>query len=230
MKGIGLENVYIVSKRKHMTTKMLLKRNNSTNMIRVQQRKKEDYNSNMKNVKDIGLRKEGNYGRFEEENGLIQPNEGTESIRSFNDEAANMTSERASSVDNDTDRELNSFDDDSFEDEIGGKILKNNELKDDKQIVKQAAQNEKYNLVERPRFLFSFDLRDQENSFLHSLLRQNYSLEVFQLVSKLILDIVIVEALVYTYVGNDKYYFYFIVFLSHVTFEIALLYYMRKLT
>ena len=45
---------------------------------------------------------------------------------------------------------------------MGGNILKNNELKDDKQIVKQAAQNEKYNLVERPRFLMSFELKDQE--------------------------------------------------------------------
>ena len=50
--------------------------------------------------------------------------------------------------------------DDSFEDDLGGNILKNNELKDDKQIVKQAAQNEKYNLVERPRFLMAFELKD----------------------------------------------------------------------
>ena len=51
-------------------------------------------------------------------------------------------------------------DDDSFDDDEAGNILKTNELKDDKQIVKSAAQNDMYNLVERPRFLISFELRD----------------------------------------------------------------------
>ena len=73
---------------------------------------------------------------------------------------------------------------DSYEDDVSGNVLKNNELKDDKQIVKSAALNEMYNLVERPRFLVTFELKDQENAFLHSLLKENYSLEVFQLVSK----------------------------------------------
>lgn len=90
-----------------------------------------------------------------------------------------MTSDRMSSVQNDTEREQKSINDDSFEDDVGGNILKTNELKDDKQIVKSAAQNDRYNLVERPRFLISFELKDQEQAFLHSLLKQNYSLEVF---------------------------------------------------
>ena len=67
-----------------------------------------------------------------------------------------------SSVQNDTDREQKSINDDSFEDDVGGNILKTNELKDDKQIVKSAAQNDRYQLVERPRFLISFELKDQE--------------------------------------------------------------------
>jgi hypothetical protein len=79
--------------------------------------------------------------------------------------------------------------------------LKVNELKDDKQIVKSAAQNDRYNLVERPRFLISFELKDQEQAFLHSLLKDNYSLEVFQLVSKSIIDLIIIECLVYTFFG-----------------------------
>lgn len=71
-----------------------------------------------------------------------------------------MTSDRMSSVQNDTEREQKSINDDSFEDDVAGNILKTNELKDDKQIVKSAAQNDRYNLVERPRFLISFELKD----------------------------------------------------------------------
>lgn len=73
-----------------------------------------------------------------------------------------MTSDRMSSVQNDTEREQKSINDDSFEDDVSGNILKTNELKDDKAIVKSAAQNDRYNLVERPRFLISFELKDQE--------------------------------------------------------------------
>ena len=72
-----------------------------------------------------------------------------------------MTSDRMSSLQNDTDRDdQKSLNDDSFEEDEAGNILKVNELKDDKQIVKSAAQNDMYNLVERPRFLISFELRD----------------------------------------------------------------------
>ena len=51
-----------------------------------------------------------------------------------------MTSDRMSSLQNDTDRdEQKSLNDDSFDDDEAGNILKTNELKDDKQIVKSAA-------------------------------------------------------------------------------------------
>ena len=84
-----------------------------------------------------------------------------ETFRSI-DEGGPMTSDRMSSVQNDTEREQKSINDDSFEDDVSGNILKTNELKDDKAIVKSAAQNDRYNLVERPRFLISFELKDQE--------------------------------------------------------------------
>lgn len=96
--------------------------------------------------------------------------------------------------------------------------------------MKSAAQNDRYNLVERPRFLLNFELKDQENAFLHSLLKQNYNLEVFQLVSKSIVDLVIIECLVYTYFGQDSYYIYFGVLFGYAAVEAALLYYMRRLT
>ena len=140
-----------------------------------------------------------------------------------------MTSDRMSSIYKDTDRDdQKSLNDDSFEEDEAGNILKVNELKDDKQ--KSAAQNDMYNLVERPRFLLSFELRDQEQAFLHQLLKQNYSLEVFQLVSKSIVDLVIMECLVYTFFGSDQYYIYITVLLAYATLEAALLYYMKRLT
>ena len=43
-----------------------------------------------------------------------------------------MASDRMSSVQNDTEREQKSLNDDSFEDDVAGNILKTNELKDDK--------------------------------------------------------------------------------------------------
>ena len=90
--------------------------------------------------------------------------------------------------------------------------------------------NDRYNLVERPRFLISFELKDQEQAFLHSLLKQNYSLEVFQLVSKSILDLIIIECLVFTFFGSDSYLIYIGVFFAQATLESGLLFYMRRLT
>lgn len=39
------------------------------------------------------------------------------------------------------------------------------EVRDDKQIVKIAAQNDRYRLVERPRFLMNFESREWEGQF-----------------------------------------------------------------
>lgn len=142
----------------------------------------------------------------------------------------NSGSDRMSSVQNYSEREQKSNLNDSQEEDISDNVLKTNELKDDKQIVKSAALNEIYNLVERPRFLLSFELKEQENAFLHSLLKENYSLEVFQLVSKQIIDLIIIECLVFTFFGSDSYYIYIGVFVGMATLIVALLYYMRRLT
>ena len=64
---------------------------------------------------------------------------------------------------------------------------------------------------------------------MHSLLKQNYSLEVFQLVSKSIIDLIIIECLVYTYTGIDNYYVYIGAFGAQFFLELGLLYYMRRL-
>ena len=49
---------------------------------------------------------------------------------------------------------------DSLEDNRIGNSNKLIDIKDDKHIVASAAQNERYNLVERPRFLFTFELKE----------------------------------------------------------------------
>ena len=61
----------------------------------------------------------------------------------------------------------NSIDDSLEENKVGG-VNKLIDIKDDKQIVNSAAQNERYSLVERPAFLFYFDLKEQESSFFVS--------------------------------------------------------------
>ena len=71
--------------------------------------------------------------------------------------------------------------------------------KDDKIIVKRLAENERYNLVERPRLLFSFDLNEQEKMFFAFLLTQNFSSEIFSYITKAIFDLVIVEFLIWEF-------------------------------
>ena len=53
----------------------------------------------------------------------------------------------------------NSIDDSLEENRMGGnnKLI---DIKDDKLIVSSAAQNERYNLVERPNFLFQFEMKE----------------------------------------------------------------------
>ena len=95
MKGIGNEAVFTVTKRKTFTTKMILKRNNHQSMIRMQQknRKIDDYKNAAKN-KDIAKNDRNNYNRFDEENGLMDQQNGLETFRSITDEANPPTSER----------------------------------------------------------------------------------------------------------------------------------------
>ena len=65
-----------------------------------------------------------------------------------------------------TANDQNSIDDSLEENKVGNNKLI--DIKDDKQIVNSAAQNERYCLVERPAFLLYFEVREQENSFFIS--------------------------------------------------------------
>ena len=126
MKGIGDEKVYIVTKRKQFTTKMLLKRNTNPNMPRIQQRQREDPRNNQRGGKDGKMRNVNQY----DDGAILDQQKDLETFRSLNDEAQALTSERQSSIANDSEREQHSNVDESFEDDLGGNILKNNELKD----------------------------------------------------------------------------------------------------
>ena len=117
-----------------------------------------------------------------------------------------------------------SIDDSLEEQHVGPSMVKFSELKDDKQIVKSAAQNERYNLVERPKFLISFDLKEQEYRFYASILQDNASTEIFQQVSKAIFDLVVTEALCWMVLNEDEIYIYIIVFFAVLLLEGLVLY------
>lgn len=65
-------------------------------------------------------------------------------------------------------------DDDNMSDKSNDFSAQNNllnygDFKDDRQIVKNAAENDKYNLVERPKYLLGFELKDQEADFMRNI-------------------------------------------------------------
>ena len=63
------------------------------------------------------------------------------------------------------------------------------DMKDDRQIVKIAATNDKFKLVERPRFLFSFDTTTWENKFATSVFRKHFKTELCTYITKAIFDL-----------------------------------------
>ena len=151
---------------------------------------------------------------------------GAESARS----SVQQQSEHERSVSASLETGRNSLND-SLEDNRIGSNNKLIDIKDDKHIVNSAAQNERYNLVERPRFLFTFELKEQESVFFLHLLNQNYNLETFQQVAKVLLDFVVIAGLLYTYFGFNiqSAWGYAGVILALVAIEATLLYHMSRL-
>lgn len=49
------------------------------------------------------------------------------------------------------------------------------ELRDDRTIVKKAALNDKYKLVERPKFLMNFETREWEGRYAATQFRKHFS-------------------------------------------------------
>ena len=63
------------------------------------------------------------------------------------------------------------------------------DLRDDRQIVKKAAQNDKYKLVERPKFLINFETRDWEGRYAATQFRKHFSQEACNFVTQSIFDV-----------------------------------------
>lgn len=77
-------------------------------------------------------------------------------------------------------------------------------MKDDRAIVKIAATNDKYKLVERPRFLFSFDTMTWESKFATSVFRKHFQTELCTFLTKAVFDLLLSQALVYAYYKNSR--------------------------
>ena len=76
------------------------------------------------------------------------------------------------------------------------------DYQDDRKIVKLAALNDKYKLVERPKFLFSFENSTWEGKFATWVFRKHFHTEFYTYVMKSILDIVLTQAAI---VANNKF-------------------------
>lgn len=70
------------------------------------------------------------------------------------------------------------------------------DYQDDRKIVKLAALNDKYKLVERPRFLFQFENTIWEGKFATWVFRKHFGTEFFTYVMKCVYDIILVQAAV----------------------------------
>ena len=77
-------------------------------------------------------------------------------------------------------------------------------MKDDRTIVKIPALNDKYKLVERPRFLISFSMVTWEGKFATSVFQKYFQTELCTYFTKGIIDLLLSEAIVYAYYGNTR--------------------------
>lgn len=88
--------------------------------------------------------------------------------------------------------ENESDDDDQVDEDTINIFGFNDDLnQDDKLIVKNLTENQLYNLVERPKYLFTFELKEQEEEFLLTISRRERkstlkNLIVLVLVNKII--------------------------------------------
>ena len=66
------------------------------------------------------------------------------------------------------------------------------DYQDDRKIVKLAALNDKYKLVERPRFLFAFENTIWEGKFATWVFRKHFGTEFFTYIMKCVFDIILI--------------------------------------
>ena len=91
-------------------------------------------------------------------------------------------------------------------------------MQDDRQIVKIAAINDKYKLVERPRFLVSFDTVTWESKFATSVFQKHFKTEICTFIAKGILDLLLAEAMVFSVHGHIQLGIYFIVAFGYIVY------------
>lgn len=72
------------------------------------------------------------------------------------------------------------------------------DYQDDRKIVKFAALNDKYKLVERPRWLLNFSTATWESKFATSVFRKHYQVEIFTFSLKALCDLFLVEAFIWS--------------------------------
>jgi hypothetical protein len=63
---------------------------------------------------------------------------------------------------------------------------------DDTVIIQNATENQLYNLVERPKYLLSFELKDSEQEFLYTISKQHARLTTIYLGLLIVLNKIII--------------------------------------
>lgn len=80
-----------------------------------------------------------------------------------------------------------------------------NDYQDDRKIVQIAALNDKYKLVERPRFLLQFDNTTWESKFGAWVFRKHFQTELANYIMKAVFDFVLAQAAIIQKYGKDRY-------------------------
>ena len=89
--------------------------------------------------------------------------------------------------------ETNYFDGNEFDKRIF------EDLKDDRAIVKKAALNDKYKLVERPKFLMNFETREWEGRYAATQFRKHFNQEACNFVTQSVFDVLMMQGFIYSF-------------------------------
>jgi len=151
------------------------------------------------------------YGAASYRSGSSSKNEGYISERDNDDMLAVDSDEDNASVENYFDG--NEFDKRIFED-----------LRDDRAIVKKAAQNDKYKLVERPKYLINFETREWEGRYAATQFRKHFSQEACNFITQSIFDVLMMQGFIYSFELDLSYlHYYIIVGVSHLFIKTLLI-------
>jgi hypothetical protein len=94
---------------------------------------------------------------------------------------------------------------------------------DDRLIIQNATENQIYNLVERPKYLLQFDLRDQEQEFLYTISKQEAKKTTIYLSQLILLNKIVIFGDIMQdgeFNTTPQFYLMFVIFM----FELVLIY------